>query len=191
MKRHLVGYKKKKNNHHQCQKCGLDLNNYTTLFEHTHTNHPEQLGGRIIIHPTSTENYIEDSVNVLNIVPTHEDKYDLLTFFASIRHEIDQHLTERCEKIQQIKCYLNLQVEFIRETNDGETDKSELYFKRKTYTLLSKEDLTDNDVNEFFQNQLASFEEYIARGSGCTLSQAIRMEVHTAQYRPIGGSNSI
>jgi hypothetical protein len=48
--------------------------------------------------------------------------------------------------------YLNLQVEFIRETNDGETDKSELYFKRKTYTLLSKEDLTDNDVNEFFQN---------------------------------------
>jgi hypothetical protein len=84
------------------------LNSYTTLFEHTQTNNPEQLGGRIIIHPTSTENSLEDSVNVLNNVPTHEDKYDLLTFFASIHHEIDQHLTERCEKIQHIKCYLKL-----------------------------------------------------------------------------------
>jgi gamma-glutamylcysteine synthetase len=64
------------------------LNNYTTIFEHTRTNHPEQLGGRIIIHPTSTEDYLEDSVNVLNIVPTDENKYDLLTFFASIRHSI-------------------------------------------------------------------------------------------------------
>jgi hypothetical protein len=100
---HLVGYKKKTNNDHQCQNCALNLNNYTTLFEHTRTNHPEQLGGRIIIHPTSTEHSLQDSVNVLNIVPTHEDNYDLLTFFASIRHEIDQHLTERCDKVQQIK----------------------------------------------------------------------------------------
>jgi hypothetical protein len=64
------------------------LNIYTTIFEHTRINHPEQLGGRIIIHPTSTEDSLEDSVNVLNIVPTHENKYDLLTFFASIRHDI-------------------------------------------------------------------------------------------------------
>ena len=82
-------------------------------------------------------------------------------------------------------------MEFIPETNDEETDKSELYFKSKTYTLLSKEDLTDHDVNESFQIQCASFDEYIARDSGWTLSQVIRMKVHTAQYRPIGGSNSI
>ena len=63
--------------------------------------------------------------------------------------------------------------------------------KLKTYTLLSKEDLTDHGVNESFQNQLASFDEYIAGDSDWTLSQVIRMEVHTAQYRPIGGSNSI
>jgi hypothetical protein len=82
-------------------------------------------------------------------------------------------------------------VEFIREHNDEETDKRELYFKSKTYTLLSKEDLTDHDVNESFQIPFASFDEYIARDLCWTLSQVIRMEVHTAQYRPIGGSNSI
>ena len=82
-------------------------------------------------------------------------------------------------------------MEFIRETNEEETYQSELYFKSKTYTLLSKEDLTDHDVNESFQSQFASFDEYIARDSGWTLSQVIRMEVHTAQYRPIGGSTSI
>jgi hypothetical protein len=49
-----------------------------------------------------------------------------------------------------------LEVIIIRETNDEETDKSKLYFKSKTYTLLSKEDLTDHDVNESFQNQFVS-----------------------------------
>jgi hypothetical protein len=57
-------------------------------------------------------------------------------------------------------------VEFFRETIDEVTDKSKLYFKSKTYTLLSKEDLTDHDVNESFQSQFASFDEYIARDSG-------------------------
>jgi hypothetical protein len=76
------------NNDLQCQNCGLDLNNCITLFEHTQSNNPEQLRGRIIIHPTSTEDPLDDSVNVLNIVSTHEDKYGLLTFFASIRHDI-------------------------------------------------------------------------------------------------------
>ena len=57
-------------------------------------------------------------------------------------------------------------MEFFRETIDEVTDKSKLYFKSKTYTLLSKEDLTDHDVNESFQSQFASFDEYIARDSG-------------------------
>jgi hypothetical protein len=78
-------------------------------------------------------------------------------------------------------------VEFIRETNDGETDKSELYFKRKTYTLLSKEDLTDNDVNESFQNQLASFEEWgshllIAKVIGIDPAMGFR-EIYVQHYR--------
>jgi hypothetical protein len=68
------------------------------------------------------------------------------------RSKVDRKMWQ----VQQIKWYLNLQVEFIRETNDEETDKSKLYFKSKTYTLLSKEDLTDHDVNESFQNQFVS-----------------------------------
>ncbi|CAG2190062.1 unnamed protein product [Mytilus edulis] len=72
---------------------------------------------------------------------------------------------------------------------DGERDTSQPYFASKTYTLLSKNDSSEMDINEAFQNQFKSFDEYIARGSGWTLKHVIRMEIQTLQYRPIGGSN--
>jgi len=100
-----------------------------------------------------------------------------------------RHLHERCEKIKQVKWYLNLQVELIRETKDEETDTCQPYFKSKTYTLLSKDDITDHEVNEAYQKQFQSFDEYIARGSGWTLKRILHMEVYTMQYRPIGGSS--
>ena len=55
MSGHIYSDIKTTHNDPQCQNCGLDLNNYITLFEHTRTNHTEELSGRIIIHPTSTE----------------------------------------------------------------------------------------------------------------------------------------
>jgi hypothetical protein len=55
--------------------------------------------------------------------------------------------------------------------------------------LLSKDDITDHEVNEAYQKQFQSFDEYIARGSGWTLKRILHMEVYTMQYRPIGGSS--
>ena len=140
------------------------------------------------MHQKSTENAIEDSVHVLNIYLMDSDKYYILTFFSNIRQVI-RHLHERCEKIKRVKWYLNLQVELIRETNDEETDTCQPYFESKTNTLLSKDDITDHEVNEAYQKQFQSFDEYIARGSGWTLKRILHMEVYTIQYRPIGGSS--
>ncbi|VDI57241.1 Hypothetical predicted protein [Mytilus galloprovincialis] len=72
---------------------------------------------------------------------------------------------------------------------DGERDTSQPYFASKTYTLLSKNDSSEMDINEAFQKQFKSFDVYIARGSGWTLKHVIRIEIQTLQYRPIGGSN--
>ena len=93
--------------------------------------------------------------------------------------------------MSHIKWYLNVHVEFVRETIDGERDSSQPHFKSSTNVLLSKDSLYDQDLNEAFQKQFKSFDEYIARGSGWTLKRIIHMEVHTLQYRPIGGSSYI
>ena len=90
------------------------------------------------MHQTSTENAIEDSIHVLNIYSRDSDKYYILTFFSNIRQEVIRHLHERCEKIKQVKWYLNLHVELIRETNDEETDICQPYFKSKTKYIAFK-----------------------------------------------------
>lgn len=57
--------------------------------------------------------------------------------------------------------------------------------------MLSKDALLDYELNEAYHKQFASFDEYMARGSGWTLKQVLNMEVHTLQYHPIGASSYI
>jgi len=116
-----------------------------------------------VVHQTSTENALEESIHVLNRYPVEQDKYDLLTFFTNIRDKIEQHLKERCDRVKHVKWYLNVQVEFIRETHEGEVDNSQPYFRSKTYTLLSRDDASNHEINEAYQKQFQAFDEYIAR----------------------------
>ncbi|CAC5378374.1 unnamed protein product [Mytilus coruscus] len=155
--------------------------------------HPVQMGGNVNIsdHPTVTKSALEDSVHILTIYPSNEDKCDLLTFFFNIRQKIKDKLAERCDKVKHVKWYLNVHVEFSRETNEGEVDNTHPYFKSGTYILLSKNDIRDDDINEAFQKQFKSFDEYIARGSGWTLKQVMFMELQTIQFRPIGSGEDI
>lgn len=93
--------------------------------------------------------------------------------------------------MKHIKWYLNVHVEFVTEMVIGESDTSQPYFKSDVYTLLSKENLSQTALNEAFTKQFRSFDEYIARGSGWNLKHIINLEIHTFQYRPIGGSSYI
>lgn len=150
--------------------------------------HPTvQFGGNANVarRTTSSQSALGDSIHVLTIYPnTDDEKYDLLTFFYNIRPKIIETLKDRCEKVKHIKCYLNVHVAFTRETNDGVIDSSNPYFKSDTNTLLSQNDFRNGDLNEAYQKQFKSFDEYIARGSGWTLKHVISMELHTTQYRP-------
>lgn len=93
--------------------------------------------------------------------------------------------------MKHIKWYLKVHVEFVTKMVIGESDTSQPYFKSDVYTLLSKENLSETALNEAFTKQFMSFDEYIARGSGWNLKHIINIEIHTFQYRPIGGSSYI
>lgn len=128
--------------------------------------HPIQTGGNANIsnNLTTSQNALDDSAHVLTIYPSDEDRYDILTFFSNIRQKIKHTLAERCDKVRHVKWYLNVHVELTRETNDGEVNNSQPYFKSRTYMLLSKGDIEDGEINEAFQKQFQSFDEYMARG---------------------------
>lgn len=162
---HLVGYVRP-NDTYNCRHCGLGFKDYTTLFDHSKTMHPIQTGGNANIsnNLTTSQNALDDSAHVLTIYPSDEDRYDILTFFSNIRQKIKHTLAERCDKVRHVKWYLNVHVELTRETNDGEVNNSQPYFKSRTYMLLSKGDIEDGEINEAFQKQFQSFDEYMARG---------------------------
>lgn len=189
---HLIGYKNF-NGDLNCKECGMKHNDYTSLFNHMKSFHySNQDGGNVANqsdHTKTTKEAFDKSVNVMKIFPSDLDRYDLLTFYSNTKHEIMDHLKKQCEQMKHLKWYINLHVEFMRETNNEERDFSQPYFKSKTYTLLSKDAMTDNTLNEAFQKQFTSFDEYIARGSGWTLNAVLHIEVHTVQYKPLGGSN--
>lgn len=109
----------------------MHCDNYTSLFKHLQTTHRDaipQWGGGAI--KSTTESALNGAVHVLTIHPSEEDKYDLLVFFYNIRESVKEILVERCEAVKHLKWYLNVQVEFIRETLDGESDISQPYFKK-------------------------------------------------------------
>lgn len=61
-------------------------------------------------------------------------------------------IADRCDKVKHVKWYLNVHVEMTRETNDGEIDNSQPYFKSMTYILLSKMTLKTMKSMRHFKN---------------------------------------
>ena len=161
--------------------------------QYTNTPNVQTGAGNIIhnppVHKVSDRSAIDKSVNQHFIFPNVEDKYDILTFFVNVKDEIKLHLEERQDELGQIRWYLDIQVELLRETNDDERDIVSPHFRSGTYALLRLDpDGIYHDLNSAFQKQFKSFDEFLHRGSGWHLRKVIAMEVHTTEYKPLTGS---
>ncbi|XP_033731744.1 uncharacterized protein LOC117321436 [Pecten maximus] len=49
----------------------------------------------------------------------------------------------------------------------------------------------EHNLNDAFQKMFGSFEEFIRKGSGWVLKRVIKLEIHVANYSPVGGSSFI
>lgn len=100
---------------------------------------------------------------VLNrmLTPVHDERYDLLLFFANVKPTVIQFLRTQIEQQQGIKWYLSTQIEMYKENPDGSVEIDKPHFKSITYRASSKHDLDETDVNQAFQNMSASLDSYI------------------------------
>lgn len=197
-----------------CKHCGLCFQNYSELFTHISNTHPlsqnsQQTGGMqssqknktssiedqtnninttIRSHKTVIRSALQNGAQQVNILPNDDDGNDLLTFLSNIRSQMTSILKQRCRELKHIKWFTSVNVEMMRETLDGVQEHTHPHFRSLTYSLLSPEDLTDHDLNETFQKQFRSLDEYNSRGSGWILQKIVRMEVHTLVYQPLGAS---
>lgn len=127
-------------------------------------------------------------MNQTNIFPAGSEQYDLLNFFTTTKSDVENELQIRREKIRDLKWYLNVRVEMVRDVNDGVKEKATPHFRSKTYISLENDD-NDHNLNEAFQKMNASLEEFIHKGSNWVVNKIIELEVNTVRYSPIPGAS--
>ncbi|CAC5423990.1 unnamed protein product [Mytilus coruscus] len=131
---------------------------------------------------------LNDLVNKIDIIPEIEEKYDLLQFFSSAKSEVEQELNIRRKKVRNVKWYLNVRVDMVRNIEDGTKEKTTPHFRSKTYTSLENDD-NEHNLNEAFQKMNGSLEEFIHKGSNWIVNKVLGLEVNTVKYSPISGSS--
>lgn len=136
----------------------------------------------------SRRSALDGNVLQTDIYPEGVEKIDILQFFAGAKNDIQNELDIRREKVRDIKWYLNVRVEMVRDIDDGTQDKTVPHFRSNAYTSLANDD-NEHNVNEAFQKMNASLEEFIHKGSNWVVNNVLSIEVNTVSYSPIKGSS--
>ncbi|VDI77645.1 Hypothetical predicted protein [Mytilus galloprovincialis] len=109
-------------------------------------------------------------------------------FLSNMKLEVEQELNIRRKKVRDVKWYLNVRVDMVRNIEDGTKEKTTPHFRSKTYTSLENDD-NDHNLNEAFQKMNGSLEEFIHKGSNWIINKVLGLEVNTVKYSPISGSS--
>ena len=131
---------------------------------------------------------LNDSAQVVDIIPEGSENYDILQFFANAKEDVKSELRNRREEQRNVKWYLNTKVQFRRDVDDGTQENISSHFRSKTYIALQNDDI-EHEMNEAFQKMNDSLEEFIHKGSNWLVDRIISMEICTVPYTPISGSS--
>lgn len=190
-----------------CKHCGVPYDTYDSLFRHVIQNHPlkkeerGQHGGAVVIdngviRNNKTRNKdrftrmgaLNDTANKIDIIPDKAEMHDLLQFFARAKEDVGSELDYRRERVRDLKWYLNVRIEMVRNIDDGTKERIMAHFRSKTNISLQNDD-NEHNMNEAFGKMNASLEEYIHKGSNWVVNKIVCLEVHTVKYSPISGSS--
>lgn len=195
---------------HTCKHCGIPFHDYDILFQHVTANHPlnqtggrnPQLSGNSVQEPEMNQKKKEQkrfkfkksalkvSVKQVDIIPTANEKYDLLQFLANVKDDVEKELIFQREKHHSIKWSVIGRVEMTRDVDNGEQDKTVPHFRSKYYISLPNEN-NDHYINEAFQSVNKALEEFVNKGNNWTVNKVMSLEVNTVKYSPIAGSSYI
>ncbi|KAG8186536.1 hypothetical protein JTE90_023962 [Oedothorax gibbosus] len=113
---------------------------------------------------------VSDVFTTRTIYPTQEVAEDLLLFQEEARPQI-------------VKCH------FSRSTPEGGKEFATPFFRSKVITQLDLAE-AQHHIDEAYAKMLASFDEFLASGSGWVLDYAIQLDIQKAVYQPLAGGSS-
>ena len=192
-----------------CRYCSIPFHSYQMLVNHLEMLHPlpqvgmgikpsstkdneKKKGSSVPVkkkHKHETTTALNKSVESIDILPTNEEKNDLLLFYAKVKTDVTQILQERRQTTRNIKFYLNTRVRMVRDLHDSEKDSSTVpHFRSKTFIALEDED-TEHNLDSAFRQMTNNMEDFINKRSDWRMDEVQSLEVVTVPYTPLNGSS--
>lgn len=122
----------------------------------------------IVVEPPLAEAEVEPQQEALNtfsvftIEPSPDNQFDLITFLNHTRGQLRDILIRELEERKGVKFYIVVKVLFSRQTELGEIEYAEPFFRSRVEVLLSEDGL-DDKIDTACNKILSSFDEYIKR----------------------------
>ena len=114
---------------------------------------------------------------------------DPLTLMNKYRPMLKHYLTSLLIKSAQ-KCYIIMQITFVKKNKDGLQARNTAYFRSFTRTLLRSTQINDF-LDESTEKIDLSFDQYLQNGSGWILETIDYLNVCSADYVPVRGKSYI
>lgn len=104
----------------------------------------------------SISNTLNRAAEVFILQPRGSKQFDLLTFLADTRPQIQNYLLSRVSSQQSVLWYFCLQNELGRFSATEDNIRSRPHFRSRTYVLLNQETFDEHDLNEALQKIIES-----------------------------------
>ena len=114
---------------------------------------------------------------------------DPLTLMNKYRPMLKHYLTSLLIKSAQ-KCYIIMEITFVKKNKDGLQARNTAYFRSFTRTLLRSTQINDF-LDESTEKIDLSFDQYLQNGSGWILETIDYLNVCSADYVPVRGKSYI
>jgi len=130
------------------------------------------------------------AVETETIEPNVSNIWDILQFFNDNQQIINNIITDRLQASKGLKWFLTLFIRFVKYNERNEAVYAEPTFRSINMTCTNNAQIEDQ-LSEAFQNLHNSFQNFERDGSGWSIDKILKLEISTAQYKPIEGSSYI
>ena len=146
--------------------------------------HYVQRGGNVKIYA------LDGTVETTTIHHSPANLWYVLLFFVDNQELIVDILVQALKQKTGIKWFLTLHVKFVKYSENNGVVYAEPTFRSYT-AVLSNTSQCEEEIASSLRKLHNDYQNFERDGSGWSIDQILKMEVHTAEYNPLNASNYV
>jgi hypothetical protein len=128
-----------------------------------------------------------DKTYSINLISNHPDPFKYLDDNKTSMSDI---ISIELKNNNNIKVYGTIQIQFIKNANDGVKVESQPYFNSNVETVLHNGNI-ENASNKMIRKMANMIQAYQREGSNWQFNRVVGLYANTSKYKPLKGSSYI